>query len=48
MTGCDVKLRSQAANDPAGGPRAGGAECVAVVVDGGPSCWEMPAAAGTD
>lgn len=49
MTGCDVMLRSQAASDPAGGPWAGGAGCVgAAAADGGPSCQENRAAAGTD
>lgn len=45
MTGCDVRLRSQAAGDPAGGPRVG--EGVGVAANGGPSCQETAAAAGT-
>lgn len=48
MTGCDVMLRSQAASDPAGGPCAGGAGRVGAAADGGPSCQENRAAAGTD
>lgn len=42
MTGCDAMLRSQAVRDPAGEPGVVGA-----AVDGGPSCQENRAAAGT-
>lgn len=48
MTSCDVMLRSQTASDPAGSPFAGGSGRVGAAADGGPSCQENRAAAGTD